>query len=200
MNGLDNIIAKINSDCEAECEDILSKAKAEARAIIEKAEAEAALERKDILNNALRENERENELLNSRVELESKKNLLALKIELVNGIIEEALSKIKALPDGEYFKVIKSLVAKYAQKGTGTLQFSKKDLDRLPSGFEAELNKGLGADSSVTISSQPARIDGGFLLVYDNIDQNCSFEALLSSSVDEIKDKLFEMLFKGTDI
>ncbi len=200
MNGLDNIIAKINKDCEAECEVILGKAKDEAGAILEKARNEADLIRKGILDAALRENEKEIELLNSRIELESKKNLLALKIELVNGIIETALNKIKNLPDEEYFKVIKSLILRHAQKGSGTLCFSKKDLNRLPSGFEQDVNKALGNGSSVKISEEPARIDGGFLLVYDDIDQNCSFEALLSSSVDEIKDRLFEMLFKRTDI
>ncbi len=200
MNGLDNIIAKINADCKAECDGILFKAKEDAKVILDKAGDEAELIRQGILDGALRENEKEIELFSSRTQLESKKNLLALKIELVNGIIETALVKIKNLPDEEYFKVIKSLILKNAKKGAGTLCFSSRDLSRLPSGFEAEVNNALANGASVKISSEPARIDGGFLLVYDDIDQNCSFEALLSSSVDDIKDKLFEMLFKRTDI
>lgn len=200
MNGLDNIIAKINADCQAECDAILAKADAEADEILKKAKSESALLRQGIIENALRENEKEIQLLKSRAQLESKKNLLALKIELVNGIIETALERLRNLPDADYFSVIKSLVLKHAQKGTATLRLSKNELARLPIGFEGELNKALGDGFSVKIGPEPVRIDGGFILVYDDIDQNCSFEALLASSIDDIKDLLYETLFKRTDI
>ena len=200
MNGLDNIIAKIKLDCEVECEGILGKANDAAKEILDKAEIESSAIAQSITSSALQENENEIELLNSRVVLERKKNLLALKIEIVNGIVESALSKIRKLSDDEYFNTIKSLILKYAQSGSATLRFSKRDLDRLPEGFEADVSRELQNGASVKISSQPVQIDGGFLLVYDDVDQNCSFEALLASSVDEIKDKLFTMLFKRTDL
>jgi Archaeal/vacuolar-type H+-ATPase subunit E len=195
MTGLEKIIQKIEQDYSTECDGILSKAKLEAASIIEKAGSDAKLIAQEILDTAARDNERDVTFVTSKAELDSRKGLLSVKIDIVNSIIQEALRKLKSLPDAEYFKTVETLVLKYAQNGSGILCFSKRDLDRLPKGFEAELNKAL-AGRTVKISDKSVNIDGGFVLVYDDIEQNCSFDALLASSIDEVKDALYEKLFK----
>ncbi len=196
MSGLEKIIQKIEQDCKAECDDIIVKAESEAKEILDKAAREAELISSEIRDAALKENEKELAFVNSKAELDRKKGILAVKIDIVNSVIKTALSKLKELPDEEYFAKITSLVLKYAQKGVGTLCFSKRDLGRLPAGYELCLNGKLGDGFSLKIASEPVDIDGGFVLVYGDVEQNCSFDALLASSTDEIKDELYGLLFK----
>lgn len=196
MTGLEKIIQKIEADSDKECQSILSAANDEAGAILKKAEEEAKLISSRIAEAALKENEKDKTFVSSKAELDLKKGLLAEKVAIVNSVIASALKKLLALPDAEYFKAIAPLVLKYAQSGKGTLHLSSADLKRLPTGFEAELNKSLGEGRSVEVSNEAVDIDGGFVLVYKDIEQNCSFSSLLATRTDEIKDELYTLLFK----
>jgi V/A-type H+-transporting ATPase subunit E len=73
-------------------------------------------------------------------------------------------------------------------------------LKRLPKNFESELNNLLLAGCTVTISTKPENIDGGFVLVYDDIEQNCSFSSLLAAQIDAIKDELYAKMFKRDNL
>ena len=73
---------------------------------------------------------------------------------------------------------------------------SQRDLQRLPAGFADTLNSMLKSQSAqVHIGARAAKIDGGFLLVYGDIEVNCSFEALLEASLEQVKDALSRELF-----
>ncbi len=196
MSGLEKIIQKIELDCKTECDGIIANAEAEAKEILDSASREAELIGAEIVDAAMKENEKELAFVNSKAELDRKKGILAVKIDIVNSVIKTALSKLKELPDEEYFEKITALVLKYAQNGSGTLCFSKRDLGRIPAGYELCLNGKLSDGFSLKISSEPVDIDGGFILVYGDVEQNCSFDALLASSTDEIKDELYGLLFK----
>lgn len=74
--------------------------------------------------------------------------------------------------------------------------FQKNDLDRMPQGFEAVIEKAaVSKGGSLTLVKEPKNIDGGFILVYGGIEENCSFRALLAARRDELSDKVHAMLF-----
>lgn len=200
MTGLEKIIKKIEADSNSEREAVLSAANTEAGAILNKAAEDAELIKTRVEEAAIKENEKDKTFVSSKAELDFKKGLLAEKVAIVNSVIDSALKKLRMLPDAEYFKTLSPLVLKYAQRGKGTLRFSSADLNRIPTGFEAELNKALGEGRSIAISKDPADIDGGFVLVYDDIEQNCSFSSLLATKTDEIKDELYALLFKRNSL
>ena len=62
----------------------------------------------------------------------------------------------------------------------------------MPEGFRAEIarmaaeNKG----GSLTVSGETRRMEGGFVLVYGGVEENCSFRALFDSRKDELQDKV----------
>ena len=81
-------------------------------------------------------------------------------------------------------------------RGKGRLLLSQRDLQRLPADFADTLNgmlKNQGAQ--VHIGAQYAKIADGFLLAYGDIEVNCSFEALLEASLEQVKDALSRELF-----
>ncbi len=83
------------------------------------------------------------------------------------------------------------MLDKYVLAKTGEIYFSEKDLDRMPQGFEAVIEKAaVSKGGSLTLVKEPKNIDGGFILVYGGIEENCSFRALLAARRDELSDKV----------
>lgn len=196
MTGLEKIIEKIDYDCKITCEDIISKAQAEAQVILDNAKIAGEKAKSEIIEAAKAKNQTQLDMAVSRAEHERKKAILAAKISIINDIIGESMQKLKTIPQDDYFDAIKKLVLLYAQKGNGVLSFSKNDLNRMPQNFEASANEMLkGTDKSVTISKEPVSIDDGFIITYGDIEQNCTFDALLHVSMDEIKDALYKAIF-----
>jgi V/A-type H+-transporting ATPase subunit E len=198
MTGVEKIIARIEEDCYDACGDIISKAQAEAQSILADAESRAEELKTEKISAVKAKCETEIGLAKSKAEQEYKKAILSAKIGIITEIIDEVKNRLKNMPDSEYFEVIAKLVERHAQNGCGELRFSKRDLQRLPKDFEANINKKLsGSGKTFTVGSQPEEIDGGVVIAYGDIEQNCSFDSLLNASLDEIKDELFAELFAG---
>lgn len=71
---------------------------------------------------------------------------------------------------------------------------SQRDLDRVPSGFADRINAAL-TDGSVKLSGQSADIDNGFILVYGDIEINCTFRALINEQKDIVREKVCGVIF-----
>ena len=85
------------------------------------------------------------------------------------------------------------------QKGEGKILFSKTDTERLPKDFAdtlaAALEKSGKEGAKLTVSGETRDIDGGFVLTYGGIEENCSFDALFDSAHEMLQDKVQEILF-----
>ena len=81
-------------------------------------------------------------------------------------------------------------------KGECTAHLGSADLARLPADFEARLCSALSAKGSTcTLSKEAARIESGIMLVYGDIEVNCTFEAVIEASAEELKAQIGEMIF-----
>ena len=49
--------------------------------------------------------------------------------------------------------------------------------------------------ASLTLDEAPRDIDGGFVLIYGDIEENCSFEALFDAQKDRLQDEVRALLF-----
>ena len=70
---------------------------------------------------------------------------------------------------------------------------SKRDLSRLPANFEKEVCN--TANAEITIKKTPANIKNGFILVYGDIEIDCTFDAIFDTYRDELRDIVHEQLF-----
>lgn len=196
MTGLEEMKEAIEEESRLQCGKIEKQAQERLARIREDAQAAANARYQEILIHARKECENDLQRAKMGGEMETKRLLLRTKTEIVNETIEMALRHLRELPDADYFEVLTALAGTYACKGEGEMRLSERDLKRLPSGFADELNDMLAKQGAhVRIGAQPARIDGGFLLIYGDIEVNCSFEALLDASLEEIKDALSRELF-----
>ena len=195
MAGLENILNKISSDSVANAEYVVYQAETEASEIISKAKAEAEKASETYLSNAEKEAENIIARAESVAKLETKNIKLKTENEIIEDTINSALSMLNDLPDNEYFDVVKKLVGEYATDMQGVALFSQRDLDRLPDGFESDLNSVFPEGGKLEISKNPAMIKNGVVLEYGNVDINCTFDAIVSDKKELLKDKVYKLIF-----
>lgn len=196
MTGLNRIIGQIQFDAEACAVTAVTKAKIEAEAILRAAKAgnKAAVEAIDKQSDAAVADCLARAA--SAAALQKRRVILAAKQEIIRNIILKARQSLYALPNEEYFGIIVKMAVKFVLPQSGELMFSQKDLDRLPTNFEATLNEAVKAKgATLKILPESRRIDGGFVLVYGGVEENCSFEALFNAAHDGLQDKVHQLLF-----
>jgi V/A-type H+-transporting ATPase subunit E len=119
---------------------------------------------------------------------------------MINNVITEARNSLTGLPDQNYVEILLKMVKKHAHNKPGRILFSAEDKKRLPSDFSNRLKEALSgkADASLTISEETAKINGGFLLLYGDIEENCSFDALFAAEKENLQDKINAFLYTET--
>lgn len=197
MTGLEKIIQEIEAEGKSNADRILAEANKEAEEILASAKKEAETKSAEIAEKPAQEIKAIINRANSQAALIKRQKILNAKQQVINEIIDKARLKLTGLPDNEYFDIILKIAQKYAHKGEGIITFSRTDLDRLPKHFEKTLNKAIKdiENASLTISQDSAPIEGGFILKYGDIEENCSFEALFSYAKEDLQDKVNEFLF-----
>lgn len=195
-SGLEKIVGQINQEALDEAGKILGEADEAAKKIrsgadaafseaARKTAAECSAAREDILKKG-----------ESASKMKRRQMLLLARQELIDEVINDAHAELLSLGDAEYFGALKRLLESHALPESGSVCFNSKDLARLPEGFEdtiaqtAENNGG-----KLVLSDKACDIDGGFLLVYGGIEENCSFDALFAAKKEELRDGLNTFLF-----
>lgn len=193
MTGLEKIIKEIEKDAESKANAVLAEANKKADKIISDAKNEAR-EKADSIAAAAKIREKDIiERGKSADELNLKKQVLLKKQEIITDIIKEAENRLNALDDTEYFDILISMAKKFALDKSGDMILSKKDKERMPSDFETKLKSGC---PKLSVSDNTAKIDGGFILSYGGIEENCTFKALFESNIEILQDKVHTLLFE----
>ncbi len=195
MTGLEKILSQIEYEQDNRCRELTSEAKQKAQSIIDEAEKQAAKIKEDKALETERKLENAKQAAQSAAELSKSRALLSTKLGLIEKTLDSSLEVIKALPKKEYFEILKELVMKNAQKGEGVLRLSAADMKRLPSNFIDSVNNAFKRGYKIKLGDE-ADIDSGFILVYGDIDVNCSFDAIAASKRDELQDALNSLLFR----
>ncbi len=194
MAGLNKIIERIAQDSAAKCDGIIFDAQNEATKIKEAAIVKVNNDKAATIDAANKEAKALVDMAESGAQLEGKKVLLATRVEIIEKAIAKASEKLASMPEEEYFAAIYALVKNYAQDAEGSMLLSEKDLGRLPKDFEKKINADLKG-GKITVSKDPADISEGFILVYGDIEINCTFDALIADAKDDIKDELYNIIF-----
>lgn len=196
MTGLEAILNQINGDAQSEANELLSEAKAKADSILEAARKEAADKTQERLAAGEEKAQSIRDRANSAAALERRNAMLAFKQQEIREAIDFTRASLEALPDKEYFSLLVQLCTRFAGEGKAEMRLNRKDLERLPAGYEAILKEAV-PQGDITVSSTPCEIDSGFLLIYGGIDINCTFRAIFEDMEGELRDAVGAILFPG---
>ena len=196
MAGLDKILRQITAEAEENAAALRRDAEGQAAQILENAEAEAA----KLTENAGEETEKEVEKTlqryRSMADTKRKQAFLASKQTMISECIAKAKDLILGQDDASYFGMIAKHIGERLQAKDGVLYLSEKDKMRLPEGFVDKIAGAAAAKGgTLTVSDKAADIDGGFVLAYGGIDENCSVSALFEEHAEELSDIVGKMLF-----
>lgn len=195
MNGLEKIAAQIRQQSQQEADALIAQAQRAADEQV--AFAQTAADRAAAQAAAAARNHADAEVAraSAAAAADGRRQLLAEKQAQIASVLDEAVRRIAALPDDAYFDRMLRMAARAAQPGDGEMVLSAADLQRLPGGFESRLNAALAGRGTLHISAQPRDIDGGFVLVYGDIEENGTLAAQLDDRRAELQDMVNRILF-----
>ncbi|MBP1755522.1 MAG: hypothetical protein H6Q59_1920 [Firmicutes bacterium] len=198
MTGLEKILKVIEDDAKANADNIITKAQKEANEIMEAAKLEADKKCAEI---ALKSETEEKAIISrseSAAALLEKKKILDAKQQIISNVITNARHSLVELSDSEYMDIILRMVTKFAHNKEGVILFSQKDKHRLSADFSNRVAQALADKNkaSLIIAEDTVTIDGGFILKYGDVEENCSFDALFSSAKEELSDRVNAILFE----
>jgi V/A-type H+-transporting ATPase subunit E len=198
MTGLEKILKAIEEDADAKAKAVLAEAEKEAEKILTAAKQEAMKKCSEIAEKSDLDGKAVINRAESAAALQEKKILLNAKQQIISNVIDHARKSLTDLPDTEYIDIILRMVKKYAHNQSGKIVFNARDSKRLPQDFEGRLKQSLSGkpEAALAVSKEIIKIDGGFLLVYGDIEENCSFDALFGAARENLQDKVNSLLFE----
>ena len=190
MNGLDKIINSIALDAEGEAKRITAEAKAEAERIVSRARVAAAKTEQDGKTEAEAECNRIITRAESADEVAAARIMLREKQQTVSEVIDSVKAELASMDTERYFEYMERLLSRYAENEQGQIILSETDKKRMPERFGVLLN-----EKKLSVSDKTADAEAGFILVYGDIEENCTIDALLASEHDRLHDAVSRFLF-----
>ena len=195
MTGLDRIIEKILLQSQENCNAILNEASLEVKKIISEAREKANKESAEIVAKATAEAKKIEAVAKSSAESITRNRYLEIRNAILNDIISATYLEIEKFSDEEYFAMLKRLCINNVLEGECEMHLNGYDIGRLPDDFEMSINSEIYEKGAVHICVTPADIDKGFILVYGDIEINCTLKAVFDENMDRLKDMLSTALF-----
>lgn len=196
MSGLDKMKARILEEAENAARDILDKAGKEADRILREAGEEADAAAAETAAGAARSAQEYERRAESAADMRRKQAILSAKQEVIRGVLQKAYEEILDLDDEKYFEMMEKLLEQNVFPEAGEIRFNGRDLERMPEGFSGRIRTIAAAKGgSLTLSDETLEADGGFLLVYGGIEENCTLKAVFSAKREELSDQVNRMLF-----
>ena len=204
MTGLEKMVSQILEEADASAAVTISDAEKKAAEILGEAGEKADKIRQQREEQSRAKVKSYEERTASAADMKKRTAVLAAKQELIGNVIADACDRVKNLDEEKYFagriwrskRSDKNMAEKYLLPREGEICFSKKDLERMPAGFREEIKSLAQKKGGVLeISGETRNIDGGFILIYGGIEENCSIDAMFAEKRDELLDQVRKILF-----
>lgn len=191
MNGSERILSRIRTDCDESVRKIETHAQHEHDRIIADAQHRADTQAAAVAEKTAQKRAQLETSSQSRAQLARRNALLKQRRKEIDTTVEELEAYLLGLGDNEYFEALYRLAAKLRGK-SGEIFLNKKDLTRLPKNFTERME---AAGVRASVSKNPAKITGGFILKCGDVEENMEFAAIISAGRDEIEDLINRELF-----
>lgn len=191
MADIKDIMSYISDKFIAEAEAIKLEAKEKYDAHMQETSIEAKSQYDAYMEKANAESKVQLEMAEGSARQLQAREILKTKNEAVENVLADSKNKIMSMNDKAYEALLISLLKKYHDEKNGEIIFSKSDEKRDLKLLEKEA-KALGLE----LSDKRANINGGFILKYGKIEENCSIDAVFKEKREELTDYINSNLFK----
>ena len=196
MTGLEKMVSQILEEADASAAVTISDAEKKAAEILDEAGKKADEIRQQREEQSRAKVKSYDERTASAADMKRRTAVLAARQELIGSVIADACERVKNLDEEKYFEILKNMVGKYLLPKDGEICFSRKDLERMPADFREGIRSiAEKKGGALEFSGEARNIDGGFILVYGGIEENCSIDAVFAEKRDELLDQVRKILF-----
>ena len=215
VNSSEKITSRIISVAQSEANEIIAGAEKEAAAITEQYKKKAAAITKEAEAELFAEAENVRYRIKASTEKLSRNIMLDAKSERLDEAFEKARQKLISLPNADYERMLSIMLVSTVKK---QIEIEKRAIEQ--DGEEAEIceayevllsksdqsrvSASLIKDAEtlakkegkkLSISSDAASIDGGFVLRAGNIEINCSIGLIISQMRNDLEGEVYRILF-----
>ncbi|EJP25803.1 putative ATP synthase, subunit E [Peptostreptococcaceae bacterium AS15] len=133
----------------------------------------------------------------SSAQSHKRKMILEEKQKQIKDMVEKSKEYIKNLPKDEYIEFFSKIAQSRAHSENGTIRLNKTDMERYGEEFVQRINQKLSenAKGTLTYDNTPSGEKTGFSMIYNDVEENCSIEAIFSEKSELIADKMNSFLF-----
>lgn len=131
-------------------------------------------------------------------ELDVRKEVLALKQEMIEMAFEKAISQLLEGGEERYLALLKKLILDVDLEGDEELILNQRDRETISDVLIRELNKVFlkaGKKGELKLSPEIRSIRGGVILRRGRKEVNCSIESIIYSKRDELEVTVARILF-----
>ena len=193
MNGLDKIIARMESDIRAECDALAANAAENAAAIRRDYQAQADAAARDSAQRAQTQAAEHLEHLNGSSQLACRQRVLAAKQQLIDEAIARTAQALAALPQADYIDLLAALAAENGS-GDEELLLSARDREAVGAAVVDAANA-RKPGASFHLSGETRDTGGGLVLRRGRVELNCSFTEKLRQLRQEESSAVARLLF-----
>ena len=209
MNGLDKIIARMESDIRAECDALAANAAENAAAIRRDYQAQADAAARDSAQRAQTQAAEHLEHLNGSSQLACRQRVLAAKQQLIDEAFARTAQALAALPQADYIDLLAALAAENGS-GDEELLLSARDREAVTEAVDVPVICGGGVGcaqdvvdaanarkpgASFHLSGETRDTGGGLVLRRGRVELNCSFTEKLRQLRQEESSAVARLLF-----
>lgn len=198
MSGVEKIKEKILLNAKEKAKEIDDNAKNQALKIVSDAKELATHKSKTISEKASYDAADKKRIVNSMVELEMRKNVLAAKQEVIQKVFQMAIERLTNMEASKYEAIMTEMILQTVKTGDEHIIVSKNSTGKLSSSFAQKINEMLiqrGCKGDIKLSEEEGSAYGGFIIKNSGIEINNSFESILKMNRDDLEPKIAELLF-----
>lgn len=193
MNGLDKIIARMESDIRAECDALAANAAENAAAIRRDYQTQADAAARDSAQRAQTQAAEHLEHLNGSSQLACRQRVLAAKQQLIDEAFARTAQALAALPQADYIDLLAALAAENGS-GDEELLLSARDREAVGAAVVDAANA-RKPGASFHLSGETRDTGGGLVLRRGRVELNCSFTEKLRQLRQEESSAVARLLF-----
>lgn len=211
MNGIENIIARIEEDANNEVNRILKDARKTADEISAKYASLAEKETEAILEKGKKSADDRTVRLQGVAGLDARKMLLRTKQEMIALAFRTAEEKLKSLEGEDYVETLAKLGAAAAQTGNEEVILSSDDREKYGKDVVSRINELLNDDEGISriitaagkllrgegvkLSNEVREISGGLILKDGDLEIDASFATIVNQMRESLAGDVAEILF-----
>ncbi len=195
---LDAIVDKILKDTREQASRIEGESRAKIQSIQSECEETVRALQETSSKRAERLAEDQRKRLLSMAELEIRKDVLAVKQEMIEKAFEKSISELLEGDEERYSALLKKLILDADPEGDEELILNQKDRKRIGDGFIREINDILlkaHKKGELRLSRESRPIRGGVILRKGRKEVNCSVESIIYSKRNALEASVARILF-----